>query len=220
MIETASAARGEHQRRAGCAGWAWPSRPNGERVYVGGGSRAAVFEFTFADGTLTAGRTFAVVPPGQRTRAGFHRRRGLLARWPAALCRRAVSRFGGGDQSAIRHGDRAHQDRPPALPHPVPPRWQVVLRHPLGGWLGGPVRRRRRQPAWRGAHRRASHRHGLARRRPAKTAWRASRTWAARLFVAAANTNNVYAVAVSDGEGAARGGEHQHLHDARGSRWA
>src|SRR5215831_16958877 len=32
--------------------------PKGDRVYVGGGSRAAIFEFTFADGKLTAGRTF------------------------------------------------------------------------------------------------------------------------------------------------------------------
>ena len=31
--------------------------------------------------------------------------------------------------------------------------------------------------------------------------------WAARLFVAAANTNNVYAVGVSAGQGAERGGD-------------
>jgi len=34
--------------------------PRGDRVYVGGGSSASVFEFTFADGTLTAARTFPV----------------------------------------------------------------------------------------------------------------------------------------------------------------
>jgi YVTN family beta-propeller protein len=34
--------------------------PRGDRVYVGGGSKASVFEFTFADGTLTPARTFAV----------------------------------------------------------------------------------------------------------------------------------------------------------------
>ena len=32
--------------------------PQSDRVYVGGGARAAVFEFTLADGKLTAGRTF------------------------------------------------------------------------------------------------------------------------------------------------------------------
>jgi DNA-binding beta-propeller fold protein YncE len=41
--------------------------PKGDRVYVGGGSKGAVFEFTFADGTLTAGRTFAVTPPDKLT---------------------------------------------------------------------------------------------------------------------------------------------------------
>jgi YVTN family beta-propeller protein len=34
--------------------------PRGDRVYVGGGSKASVFEFTFADGTLAPARTFAV----------------------------------------------------------------------------------------------------------------------------------------------------------------
>lgn len=35
--------------------------PKGDKVYVGGGSKASVFEFTFANGTLTATRTFPVV---------------------------------------------------------------------------------------------------------------------------------------------------------------
>ena len=43
----------------------------GDRVYVGGGSRAAVFEFTFANGTLEPARTFTVVPPDKRTHADF-----------------------------------------------------------------------------------------------------------------------------------------------------
>src|SRR5580700_6238353 len=34
--------------------------PKGDRVYVGGGSRASVFEFTFAEGTLAYARTFPV----------------------------------------------------------------------------------------------------------------------------------------------------------------
>ena len=41
--------------------------PQGDRVYVGGGSKAAVFEFTFAGGKLAAGRTFAVVPADKAT---------------------------------------------------------------------------------------------------------------------------------------------------------
>ncbi len=45
--------------------------PRGDRVYVGGGSRAAVFEFTLAAGGLQPGRTFAVVPADKRTDHDF-----------------------------------------------------------------------------------------------------------------------------------------------------
>src|SRR5208337_1870948 len=45
--------------------------PKGDRVYVGGGSRAAVFEFNFAGGKLTPARTFPVVPQEQRTVRDF-----------------------------------------------------------------------------------------------------------------------------------------------------
>ena len=40
--------------------------PKGDMVYVGGGSRASLFEFAFANGVLTPARTFVVVPPEQR----------------------------------------------------------------------------------------------------------------------------------------------------------
>jgi DNA-binding beta-propeller fold protein YncE len=43
----------------------------GDRVYAGGGSRAAVFEFAFASGTLTPSRTFPVVPEDKRTVRDF-----------------------------------------------------------------------------------------------------------------------------------------------------
>src|SRR5580698_3742549 len=45
--------------------------PKGDHVYVGGGSRAAVFEFSFADGALEPTRTFTVVSPDKRTHADF-----------------------------------------------------------------------------------------------------------------------------------------------------
>src|SRR5580765_5412611 len=41
--------------------------PKGDMVYVGGGSRASVFEFSFAGGKLTAARTFVLVPQAQKT---------------------------------------------------------------------------------------------------------------------------------------------------------
>ncbi len=45
--------------------------PKGDRVYVGGGSQAAVFEFTFEQGKLTLARAFPVTPPDKRTAADF-----------------------------------------------------------------------------------------------------------------------------------------------------
>src|SRR3954454_22367334 len=41
--------------------------PDGKFVYVGGGSRACVYEFGFsADGKLTPARTFSILPEGQQ----------------------------------------------------------------------------------------------------------------------------------------------------------
>ncbi|MEO7144157.1 MAG: YncE family protein, partial [Bryobacteraceae bacterium] len=45
--------------------------PDGQRLYVGGGSRAAVFEFAFSDGKLTPSREFPVVPSASRTYRDF-----------------------------------------------------------------------------------------------------------------------------------------------------
>jgi YVTN family beta-propeller protein len=44
---------------------------SGDRIYVGGGSRAAVFEFSFANGVLKAGRTFPIVAEKDRTAQDF-----------------------------------------------------------------------------------------------------------------------------------------------------
>ena len=45
--------------------------PKGDRVYVGGGSRAAVFEFSFSGGVLQPTRAFPVVPEDKRTGRDF-----------------------------------------------------------------------------------------------------------------------------------------------------
>src|SRR5262249_15386138 len=45
--------------------------PRGDRVYVGGGSSAAVFEFSLAKGVLTATRAFPVVDPAKRVVTDF-----------------------------------------------------------------------------------------------------------------------------------------------------
>jgi YVTN family beta-propeller protein len=45
--------------------------PKGDMVYVGGGSKASLFEFAFANGVLTPARTFVVVPQAQRGTQDF-----------------------------------------------------------------------------------------------------------------------------------------------------
>src|SRR5688572_15938504 len=45
--------------------------PDGKSVYVGGGSRASVFEFAWADGKLTPARTFVIIPEEKRTPEDF-----------------------------------------------------------------------------------------------------------------------------------------------------
>jgi DNA-binding beta-propeller fold protein YncE len=45
--------------------------PKGDTVYVGGGSKASLFEFSFAGGLLTPARTFVVVPQEQRGNQDF-----------------------------------------------------------------------------------------------------------------------------------------------------
>jgi YVTN family beta-propeller protein len=72
-IAVLEAATGRETSRMRIAdGWLGLSfSPKGDRVYVGGGSRAAVFEFSFANGTLEPTRTFTVVPSEKRTHADF-----------------------------------------------------------------------------------------------------------------------------------------------------
>jgi DNA-binding beta-propeller fold protein YncE len=45
--------------------------PKGDRVYVGGGSQAAIFEFLWDGRRLAAGRTFPIVPADRRTVRDF-----------------------------------------------------------------------------------------------------------------------------------------------------
>ena len=43
----------------------------GDKVYIGGGSRAAVYELSFANGKLSESRVFTIVPDNQRTAHDF-----------------------------------------------------------------------------------------------------------------------------------------------------
>ena len=115
-------------------GWDLTFSPDGKFVYVGGGSKYCVFEFSFSpDGELKATREFrdrgreagalrdfigdvAVSPDGQSDlRGGF------------------VSRLRGRDQRAHGEGERSVQNRPAAVSDFVSSRWEDVFRIELGG---------------------------------------------------------------------------------------
>ena len=169
--------------------------PHSNRVYVGGGARAAVFEFTLADGKLAAGRTFAL-EAGNRTPNDFV---GDVAFSPdgrlfyaAELNRDAVAVVNpqsGMVIERIRTGRRPYR----ILFHPDGKSFFVT--HWADGTLGhydvSSGGQLARVPI--GAH-------------PTDMVWRAGGNaesvegeprWAARIFVAATNTNSVYAVGVS-----------------------
>jgi YVTN family beta-propeller protein len=168
--------------------------PKGDRVYVGGGAKAAVFEFDFAGGTLTAGRTFAVVDkPTSRDRIGdvAVSPDGRLI-YAADLYRDSVVVINPQSGMVIEHfktGRRPYR----------------ILFHPDGksffvtSWADGTM-----------GHYDASSGSELAKvpvgAHPTDMIWRnggppdaveGEPTWTARIFVAAANTNSVYSVAVN-----------------------
>jgi len=172
----------------------------GDRIYVGGGSRAAVYELTLSGGALRAGRTFAVVPEAQRAARDFI---GDVALSPdgrllyaAELYRDSVAVIN--LQSGLVMGRYKTGRRP-----------YRILFHPDGQtffvshWADGSV-----------GHYDAATGSQLANLRlgahPTDMAWRAGGpaeteegqppAYAARLFVAAANTNNVYSVGVGAGK--------------------
>ncbi len=172
--------------------------PKGDRVYVGGGSHAAVFEFSFARGKLTPARTFAVVPLDKRTNSDFI---GDVAFSPdgrllyaADLYRDSVVAINPQSGMVI---ERYKTGRRPyrILFHPDGKSFFVT--HWADGSLGhyDAATGSLLDTVRIGAH-------------PTDIVWRngaptepveGEPTWVARLFVAAANTNNVYAVAVSSG---------------------
>ncbi|MGA2268197.1 MAG: bifunctional YncE family protein/alkaline phosphatase family protein [Bryobacteraceae bacterium] len=197
VIETASARVVSSARVAdGWLGLAFS--PKGDRVYVGGGSRASVFEFSFEGGTLTLGRTFAVVPQEQRTARDFI---GDVAFSPDGRLLYAADLYHDSvvvinPQSGMvieryKTGRRPYR----ILFHPDGKSFFVT--HWADGSLGhyDAANGSLLDTVRIGAH-------------PTDIVWRngtpaepaeGEPTWTARLFVAAANTNNVYAVGVSSG---------------------
>ena len=175
--------------------------PKGDRVYVGGGSQAAVFEFAFENGRLTPARTFPVTPPDKRTPKDFI---GDVTFDPAGRLLYAAELFhdsvavinpqSGMVIDRIRTGRRPYRILfPPGVPYFFVSSWADGTVYQHDSAQGAVVARLRL----------AAH--------PTDMVWvpgkpageEASQLeWVtARLFVAAANTNNVFALgATADGE--------------------
>ncbi|MCU1276102.1 MAG: beta-propeller repeat protein, partial [Bryobacterales bacterium] len=195
VIEVASAR--ELSRTPVADGWLGLAfSPKGDRVYVGGGSRASVFEFTFAQGALQPARTFVLVPEEKRTNRDFI---GDVALTPdgrliyaADLYRDSlvvINPQSGMEIERIKTGRRPYR----------------ILFHPDGksffvtSWTDGSM-----------GHYDTSNGSLITNLRlgahPTDIVWRAGKnepaegepSWVARLFVSAANTNNVYTVGVSE----------------------
>jgi len=170
--------------------------PKSDKVYVGGGTKASVFEFTLADGTLQAGRTFEVTPAAKRTDKDFvgdvsFSPDGRLL-YVAELYQddiAVVNPQSGTVISRFKTGRRPYR----------------ILFHPDGKsmfishWADGSVGQYDTQSGSQTSITRiAAH--------PTDIVWRdggpgevapGEPTWVARLFVAAANTNSVYALSVN-----------------------
>jgi YVTN family beta-propeller protein len=172
--------------------------PKSDKLYVGGGSKAAVYEFNLANGTLQAARTFPLVPdkPADRDFVGdvaFSPDGRLL--YAAELYKDSVAVINpqsGMVISRFKTGRRPYR----------------ILFHPDGKsffvshWADGSV-----------GHYDAGNGSALTNLRlgahPSDMVLRdggpgdvapGEPTWAARLFVAAAHTNSVFAVGVSSGK--------------------
>jgi YVTN family beta-propeller protein len=174
--------------------------PKGDLVYVGGGSQASIFEFAFAGGKLTPARTFVLVPQAQRADPDFI---GDVALSPdgrliyaANLYRdtvMVVNPQSGMVIAQYKTGRRPYR----ILFHPDGKSFFVT--HWADGSLGqydaangNPMG----VPTRVGAH--ASDM--VWRTGAAESAEGGAPAYAARIFVAAANTNNVFAVGVSAGK--------------------
>ncbi|HEV2447811.1 MAG TPA: YncE family protein, partial [Candidatus Sulfopaludibacter sp.] len=171
--------------------------PKGDRVYAGGGSKAAVFEFALQDGKLTAARAFPVAPDGKLGNSEFvgdvqFSPDGRLL-YAAELYKddiAVINPQSGMVVARYKTGRRPYR----ILFHPDGKSFFVT--HWADGTLGhydaATGSRLARQPV--GAH-------------PTDMVWSAGapeaapgeETFAARLFVAASNTNSVYVLGVSSG---------------------
>ncbi|MSV28413.1 MAG: hypothetical protein EXQ52_06665 [Bryobacterales bacterium] len=170
--------------------------PRGDKVYVGGGSTGSVHEMNFLNGALTPARSFAVVPLEKKTVRDFI---GDVTLSPDGRLLYAADLYH--DSVAVinpQSGIVIERYKTGRRPY-------RILFHPDGksffvtSWTDGTL-----------GHYSATDGSLLSSLRlgahPTDMVWRAGKndpaegesSWAARLFVAAANTNNVYTVGVSE----------------------
>jgi DNA-binding beta-propeller fold protein YncE len=172
--------------------------PKGDRVYAGGGAQASVLEFTFAGGRLSLSRTMAVVDPAQRSARDFV---GNLSLSPDGRLIYATELFR--DSIAVinpQSGRVIERFKTGRRPY-------AILFHPDGAslfvscWADGYVLRHGAEKGEIMARMRiAPHPTGMA--------WLAGKPevdpesppspYSARIFVAAANTNSVYVLGITE----------------------
>lgn len=172
--------------------------PNGKVLWVGGGSKAAIYEFSFStEGVLAPTRTFELVRAADRTHADFI---GDLAVTPDGRLLYAADLFHDGivvvNPQSGRVIERFKTGRRPYR----------ILFHPDGksffvtSWADGTLN----QYQTDNGNPLASIRLGA---HPTDMVWRDRKAvaeqaeganWKARIFVSAANTNSVYAVGVTE----------------------
>jgi YVTN family beta-propeller protein len=175
--------------------------PKGDRVYASGGSHASVFEYSLTNGTLASTREFPVVDAARRAPQDFigdvtFDREGRLL-YAAELFNDAIAVINPQSGIVIAHiktGRRPYR----ILFHPDGKSFFVT--HWADGTVGQYDISNGNQLMGR-ATRIGAHPTDMVWRPggPAETAEGES-GYAARLFVAAANTNNVYSVGVSAGK--------------------
>jgi DNA-binding beta-propeller fold protein YncE len=172
--------------------------PNGKFVYVGGGSRACVYEFSFApDGKLSLARTFPIVQPADIKPADFI---GDVAMSPDGRLIYAAGLFHDSIHVINPQSGRVIEN---FLTGRRPYR---ILFHPDGksffvsSWVDGTVYHHQTDNGSKlGSVRLGQH--------PTDMVWRARKDdekgedqspYQARIFVAAANTNSVYVIGVTE----------------------
>ncbi len=171
--------------------------PDGTKVYVGGGSRASVFEFDFAGGALTPARTFEFVAHAQRKWTDFI---GDIAISPNGRFLYAASLYNDAIRVVNLSTGRIIEN------------WQTgrrpyrILFHPDGrsffvtSWADGTLYQQDAETGKRlGQLRLGAH--------PTDIIWRPKQAkddaeelapFTGRLFVSAANTNTVYSVGLTE----------------------